>query len=159
MLFKISLQMSKITLSKKLSEICQISRNKAEIYIKENKVLLNGKLESRPFITVMDKDKIELKKKYLNKINIVLFHKPKGCITSKRDEKNRHIVYDYLPKKYFKFHYIGRLDFNSEGLLLFTDNIPYKRYMELPKSKIKKVYLVNVIGPFSEIKLKSSLPI
>ncbi len=155
MLFKISLQMSKITLSKKLSKICQISRNKAEIYIKENKVLLNGKLESRPFITVMDKDKIELKKKDLNKINIILFHKPKGCITSKRDEKNRQIVYDFLPKKYLKFHYIGRLDFNSEGLLLFTDNIPYKRYMELPKSKIKRVYLVNVVGPFSELKLKS----
>ena len=39
--------------------------------------------------------------------------------------------------------------------MLFTDNIPYKRYMELPKSKIKRVYLVNVVGPFSELKLKS----
>ena len=132
--------MSKITLSKKLSEIYQISRNKAEVLIKGKKVFLNGNLESRPFITVMKKDKIEFKKNDLKEINIIVFHKPKGCITSKKDEKNRPIVYDFLPKKFLKFHYIGRLDFNSEGLLLFTNNIPYKRYMELPKSKIIRVF-------------------
>ena len=147
--------MSKITLSKKLSEIYQISRNKAEVLIKGKKVFLNGNLESRPFITVMKKDKIEFKKNDLKEINIIVFHKPKGCITSKKDEKNRPIVYDFLPKKFLKFHYIGRLDFNSEGLLLFTNNIPYKRYMELPKSKIIRVYLVNVVGQFNELKLKS----
>ncbi len=155
MLFKISQQMSKITFSKKLSEIFKISRKKAEVLIKENKVLLNGNCESRPYITIGVKDKIELKKNELQKINIILFHKPRGCITSKSDEKNRQIVYNFLPKKFHKFHYIGRLDFNTEGLLLFTDHIPYKRYMELPKSQIKRIYLVNVVGQFNDLKLKS----
>ena len=84
-----------------------------------------------------------------------MFHKPKGCITSKKDERNRSIVYDFFPKKFHQFHYIGRLDYNSEGLLLFTDSTSFKRYMESPKSKIKRTYLVNVFGAFNEIKLKS----
>tara|TARA_B100000579_G_scaffold437982_1_gene470510 strand:- start:1770 stop:2465 length:696 start_codon:yes stop_codon:yes gene_type:complete len=143
------------TLSKKLSEINCISRKKAEIAIRNNKVFLNGRLESRPFVKVIDGDKIETQKENNKIINILLFHKPKGCITSKKDEKNRSIVYDYIPKKFYHFHYIGRLDYNSEGLLIFTDHTPFKRYMESPKSKIKRVYLVNVIGSLNEIKLKS----
>ena len=90
-----------------------------------------------------------------NKLNIILFHKPRGCITSKKDEKDRKIVYDFLPKKYHQYHYIGRLDYNSEGLLLFTKETSFKRYMELPKSNIKRSYLVNVMGAFDQNKLKS----
>ena len=90
-----------------------------------------------------------------NKLNIILFHKPRGCITSKKDEKDRKIVYDFLPKKYHQYHYIGRLDYNSEGLLLFTRETSFKRFMELPKSNIKRSYLVSVIGTFDQNKLKS----
>ena len=70
-----------------------------------------------------------------------------------KDEKDRKIVYDFLPKKYHQYHYIGRLDYNSEGLLLFTKETSFKRYMELPKSNIKRSYLVNVIGSFDENKI------
>ncbi len=143
------------TLSKKISELGQISRKQAEIKIKQKMILVNGFVETRPFLKVIDSDEIEIKKEIYKEINIILFHKPKGCITSKKDEKNRSIVYDFFPKKFHSYHYIGRLDYNSEGLLLFTDHTPFKRYMESPKSKIKRVYLVNVVGSFSEIKLKS----
>ncbi len=151
----ISLKMLKKTLSKKISELSQISRKKAEALIKEQGIILNGKIEKRPYIIVVDNDKIEIPKKNSKKINLILFHKPKGCITSKKDEKNRTVVYDYLPKKFSNFHYIGRLDYNSEGLLLFTDHTPYKRYMESPKSKVKRVYLVNIIGSLNNEKLKA----
>ncbi len=147
--------MRKITFSKKLSVKFKISRNQAENLIKNKKVSLNGKIEVRPFISVSDKDIFEIEKTKTNKLDIILFHKPRGCITSKKDEKNRKIVYDFLPKKYQLYHYIGRLDYNSEGLLLFTKETSFKRYMELPKSNIKRSYLVNVIGPFNENKLKS----
>ncbi len=143
------------TLSKKVSEINQISRKQAEIKIKNKMVLVNGSIETRPFLKVIDKDIISTNKESSKKINIILFNKPKGCITSKSDEKNRSIVYDFFPKKFQNFHYIGRLDYNSEGLLIFTDHTPFKRFMESPKSKIKRVYLVNVVGSFNEIKLKS----
>ena len=147
--------MSKKTFSKLLSEKFQISRKKAEGLIKNKKVLLNDNIESRPYLVVQEKDIINLNEPIEKKVNLILFHKPKGCITSRSDEKNRTIVYDYLPKKFNHYHYIGRLDYNSEGLLLLTDSTAYKRKLESPKSNIKRVYLVNVIGSFNDLKLKS----
>ena len=147
--------MSKKTFSKLLSEKFQISRKKAEGLIKNKKVLLNDIIESRPYLVVQEKDIISLNEPIEKKINLILFHKPKGCITSRSDEKNRSIVYDYLPKKFIHYHYIGRLDYNSEGLLLLTDSTAYKRKLESPKSNIKRVYVVNVIGSFNDLKLKS----
>ena len=147
--------MLKKTLSKKISEINQISRKQAELLIKNKKVFVNGVIENRPFLKIIESDIIETQKEIKKTIDILLFNKPKGCITSKKDEKNRPIVYDFFPKKFHNFHYIGRLDFNSEGLLIFTNHTPFKRFMESPKSKIKRVYLVNVVGSFNEIKLKS----
>ena len=147
--------MSKKTFSKLLSEKFQISRKKAEGLIKNKKVLLNDIIESRPYLVVQEKDIISLNEPIEKKVNLILFHKPKGCITSRSDEKNRTIVYDYLPKKFIHYHYIGRLDYNSEGLLLLTDSTAYKRKLESPKSNIKRVYVVNVIGSFNDLKLKS----
>ena len=147
--------MSKKTFSKLLSEKFQISRKKAEGLIKNKKVLLNDIIESRPYLVVQEKDIIILNEPIEKKVNLILFHKPKGCITSRSDEKNRTIVYDYLPKKFIHYHYIGRLDYNSEGLLLLTDSTAYKRKLESPKSNIKRVYVVNVIGSFNDLKLKS----
>ena len=102
--------MSKKTFSKLLSEKFQISRKKAEEIIKNKKALLNNKTESRPYIAIQSTDTISLNQPIEKKINIILFHKPKGCITSRSDEKNRTINYDYLPKKLNHYHYIGRLD-------------------------------------------------
>ena len=147
--------MSKKTFSKLLSEKFQISRKKAEDLIKNKKVLLNDNIESRPYLVVQEKDIISLINPIEKKVNLILFHKPKGCITSRSDEKNRTIVYDYLPKKFNNYHYIGRLDYNSEGLLLLTDSTAYKRKLESPKSNIKRVYVVNVIGSFNDLKLKA----
>ena len=147
--------MSKKTFSKFLSEKLQISRKKAENLIKNNQALLNNNIESRPYFGVQEADIVSLKEPLKKKIKIILFHKPKGCITSRSDEKDRLIIYDYLPKKFNHYHYIGRLDYNSEGLLLLTDSTAYKRKLESPKSNIKRVYLVNVIGSFNDLKLKS----
>ena len=147
--------MPKKTFSKLLSEKFQISRKKAEEIIKNKKALLNNKTESRPYIVIQSTDTISLNQPIEKKINIILFHKPKGCITSRSDEKNRTIIYDYLPKKLNHYHYIGRLDYNSEGLLLLTDSTVYKRKLESPKSNIKRVYVVNVIGSFNNLKLQS----
>ena len=79
--------MLKKTLSKKLSEINQISRKQAEVIIKNREVYVNGEIETRPFISVVERDKIEIQKEDQKEINVLLFHKPKGCITSKKDEK------------------------------------------------------------------------
>ena len=139
-------KMLKKTLSKKLSELNQISRKKAEALIKEQGVLLNGVKETRPYISVTSNDDIKFQKQNNKKINLVLFHKPKGCITSRKDEKDRTVVYDYLPKKFANYHYIGRLDYNSEGLLLLTNSGELKRKLELPSSQLGRIYRVRVKG-------------
>ncbi len=142
--------MQKITLSKKVSELLNISRNQAEEIIS-----LNNNIEYRPYLKIDERDIVEIADPKQKKIKILIFHKPKGCITSRKDEQNRPTIYNFIPKKFHQFHYIGRLDFNSEGLLILTDNVGFKRFMELPKSKIIRKYLVNVQGTVDQNKIKS----
>ena len=70
--------MQKITFSKKLSIKFKISRKQAETLIKNKKVTLNGDIETRPFLSVTDKDIFEIKKIKSSKLNILLFHKPRA---------------------------------------------------------------------------------
>ena len=88
------------------------------------------------------------------KIEIYALNKPRGYITSKVGQNNRKTVYDLLPANKQNLLSIGRLDFNTEGLLLFTNNGEIARYYELPKNKIKRIYDVKVFGDFKESYLK-----
>ena len=81
-----------------------------------------------------------------SEIELYALNKPKGYITSKKDELNRKTVYDLLPNDKKHLISIGRLDFNTEGLLLFTNNGDYARFYELPKNKISRTYKVKVYG-------------
>ena len=56
------------------------------------------------------------------KTKVIMFHKPAGCVCTKDDPQGRRTVYDYLPPGYHNFKYVGRLDLQSRGLLLFTDD-------------------------------------
>ena len=114
--------MSKITLSKKLSKICQISRNKAEIYIKENKVLLNGKLESRPFITVMDKDKIELKKIQITYSDLPLWFQRRTDYLKINEKKQFLNYFNKEPDMHIVFKDEDKLNQFEENLIK-TSNI------------------------------------
>ena len=148
--------MQLLTLSKKVSRHLKISRKKAEEVIKKGFILVNKIEEKRPFIKILDGSTIEIKKKFnVKKIQLLIFNKPKGCITTRNDERKRKTIYDFLPKRFNNFHYIGRLDFNSEGLLLLTDNTNLKKKLEDPKSEIVRRYIVKVEGSLNDKKLKS----
>ncbi len=89
-----------------------------------------------------------------NNFLLIALNKPKGVICSHKDEKNRISVYDLLPKvilKEFKgnIHSVGRLDYNSQGLLLITNNTKIKHFLEKPSSKIIRIYKVKVQGQIS----------
>ncbi len=75
-----------------------------------------------------------------------LYHKPRGLITSHKDENNRPTVFENLPKDLPRVISIGRLDYNTEGLLLLTNDGEFSRQMELPSSGIKRCYRVKVYG-------------
>lgn len=84
--------------------------------------------------------------------NLLLgLHKPRGIICSHKDDKGRISIYDIIPKKIKKnisgkLHSIGRLDFNSQGLILLTTNTKIKHYLESPASKIIRVYKARIQG-------------
>ena len=81
------------------------------------------------------------------------FHKPKGLITSHKDEKSRQTIFQVLPKNLPRLITVGRLDLNSEGLLLLTNDGDLKRKLELPSSKILRSYRVRAKGVANENKL------
>tara|TARA_B110000091_G_scaffold117277_1_gene126434 strand:+ start:198 stop:875 length:678 start_codon:yes stop_codon:yes gene_type:complete len=148
--------MPHITLSKKVSEEFKISRKRAEEIIKEGQIFINEIEEKRPFIKILETQFISVKKDISkSKIKLLIFNKPKGCITTQNDEKERKTIYYYLPKKFHEFHYIGRLDYNTEGLLILTNNKKYKRELENPQNNITRRYVVKVVGNIDAKKINS----
>lgn len=148
--------MPHITLSKKVSEEFKISRKRAEEIIKDGQICINNSEEIRPYIKVLDTQIITVKKNISkSKIKLLIFNKPKGCITTQKDEKNRRTIYYYLPKRFHDFHYIGRLDYNTEGLLILTNDKKYKRELEKPQNEIVRRYIVKVVGNVDDKKISS----
>ena len=92
---------------------------------------------------------------------MLAINKPKGIICTHNDEKNRRKIYDLVPKNISKkikggLHSIGRLDFNSQGLILLTNNTKIKIYLEKPSSKIIRVYKVKVQGLVTDSLLRKA---
>ena len=136
-------------LSKFLAHSGYCSRREAEQLIQKNKVIINGNTCNDFSYQVKKDDEVFIGKtqiKEQRKIELYALNKPRGYITSKKDELDRKTVYDLLPLDKKNLLTIGRLDFNTEGLLLFTNNGEHKRYFELPKNKITRTYEVKVYG-------------
>ena len=136
-------------LSKFLAHSGYCSRREAEQFIQKNKVIINGNACNDFSYQVKENDEVFIGNtqiKEQKKIELYALNKPRGYITSKKDELDRKTVYDLLPLDKKNLLTIGRLDFNTEGLLLFTNNGEHKRYFELPKNKITRTYEVKVYG-------------
>ena len=78
-----------------------------------------------------------------------MFHKPEGCLTAERDFSGRKTIYDVLPKDLPRLMPIGRLDLNTEGLLLLTNDGEFKRQMELPSTGVERTYRARCFGDVS----------
>lgn len=125
------------------------SRRDAEKLIEENKVKVNGELITSPALNVMDNDIITVAGKPLNtpdEIRVWRYHKPVGVITSHKDTMGRTTVFETLPSFMPRVISVGRLDFNSEGLLLLTNDGEIARFMESPQTAWKRKYRVRVHG-------------
>ena len=144
-------------LSKFIAHSGFCSRREAEKLIKENKIIINNKVCADFSYQVNNNDDVyveDIKISAQKKIELYILNKPRGYITSKKDELNRNTVYDLLPKNKRYLIIIGRLDYNTEGLLLFTNNGEYARHYELPKSKINRIYNVKVYGEVTDSHIK-----
>jgi 23S rRNA pseudouridine2605 synthase len=125
------------------------SRREAERWILNGRVSVNGKTLASPAFTVVPSDTIIVDGKPLPALEatrLFLYHKPVGLVTSLRDEKNRPTVFANLPPGIPRVVSVGRLDLNSEGLLLLTNDGELARYLELPANALKRLYRVRVHG-------------
>ena len=133
------------------------SRRQAELLIKEGRVKLNNKiLISIPErATLEDLIKVDNKKIILKKeIRLWKYNKLVGKLTTNYDPLGRKTIFEDFPKSLPRVITVGRLDFNSEGLLLLTNSGSLSRYLELPKNSFVREYKVKVKGVLDMQKLK-----
>lgn len=142
-------------INKYIASLGVCSRRKADELIINGKVKVNDKVIFSPGIDVDEKDKLEIDGKVLNKSeNLVYFmlNKPKGIICSSSDEKGRKTVLD-LVKTPERIYPIGRLDYDSEGLILLTNDGDLAYKLTHPKMQIPKTYIVKIKGDIKESEL------
>ena len=125
------------------------SRRTVEKMILDGRVEVNGQLLSTPAFLVSPHDNIRVDGKPVSAMEptrLWRFHKPRGTVTTAADEKGRTTVFDLLPEGLPRVMSIGRLDLNSEGLLLLTNDGELKRRLELPATGWIRRYRVRVHG-------------
>lgn len=136
-------------IAKVLSRAGVASRREAERMIEAGRVVVNGEMITSPALNVTLRDTIVVDGKPLAEPEpprIWLYHKPSGLVTSDSDEKGRKTIYDMLPADLPRVMSIGRLDLNSEGLLLLTNDGGVKRKLELPSTGWLRRYRVRING-------------
>lgn len=136
-------------IAKVLARAGVASRREAERMIEAGRVTVNGKAISSPALNVTARDKITVDGKPVSEpepARLWLYHKPPGLVTTARDEKGRTTIFDKLPEGMPRVMSVGRLDLNSEGLLLLTNDGGIKRKLELPSTGWLRKYRVRVNG-------------
>lgn len=145
-------------ISKALAHAGLCSRREAERWIEAGRIAVNGKVLDTPAFVVMEKDTITVDGEPIPEKPIPRlwrYHKPAGLITSHSDPQGRPTVFDELPEGLPRVISVGRLDLNSEGLLLLTNDGELARSLELPSRGWTRRYRVRVHGKVDEDKLKS----
>ncbi len=125
------------------------SRRKCEEFVLQGRVSVNGKVISNLAFDVAEKDKVFVDDKRVvppTKCTYLMMHKPKGFLTTLSDDRERKTVMELLPEELKMLKPIGRLDYNSEGLLLFTNDGDVAQNVMRPAKQVVKTYSVKVEG-------------
>ena len=125
------------------------SRREAERYIEQGRIAVNGCVLTSPADVVTPADVITVDQKPLpekEKTRVWRYYKPAGLVTSHKDPEGRPTVFDSLPDTLPRVISVGRLDLNSEGLLLLTNDGEFARQMELPSTGWTRRYRVRIHG-------------
>ncbi len=144
-------------IAKYLARMGICSRREAEKLVLQKRVEVNGEIIESPALNVGDSDIIKLdgeKLKDKEETRLFVYYKPVGLITSHSDPQNRPTVFENLPAGLPRLISVGRLDLNSEGLLLLTNNGELSRKLELPSNGWVRRYKVKVHGFFQPFEMK-----
>jgi len=134
------------------------SRRDAERWIEDGRVSVNGKAISSPALNVLPSDRIIVDGKPMNKessreARLFRYYKPLGLVTSHKDDQGRQTVFESLPDNLPRLISVGRLDLNTEGLLLLTNDGELSRHLEMPSTGWARRYKVRAYGHISQDRL------
>jgi len=138
-------------LNKYLADCGVGSRRECDKLIADGCVSVNGKVASLG-MSVEEGDKIAVNGKRVSakpKNVYVMLHKPKGCVTTVKDDLNRKTVMDFV-KTEFRLFPVGRLDYDTEGLVLLTNDGETANVLTHPKNEVEKVYVARISGSLAE---------
>jgi 23S rRNA pseudouridine2605 synthase len=143
-------------IAKVVSRAGLASRRDAEEWIVQGRVTVNGRVINSPALDVTANDVITVDGKPLpprERTRLFMFHKPRGLMTTHADPEGRPTVFDNLPEGLPRLISIGRLDFNTEGLLLLTNDGGLARALELPETGWLRRYRVRAHGEVTQAQL------
>ena len=133
------------------------SRRKAEQLILDGQVRVNGKIVNELGFKVSSADQVEVNGIPVEREEPVyyLFYKPRGVISSVKDDKDRKVVTDFLPEIKQRVYPVGRLDYDTSGLLLLTNDGEFANLLMHPRNEIDKTYVAKIKGIPSREKIRS----
>ena len=152
-------------IAKVIARDTKYSRREVEKLILDGRVKIDETIIYKPNVNVTSTNTIHLDNKKINfkqQVQLYKYYKPRGFLVTHSDPKNRNTIFDNLPKKFENMITVGRLDYDSEGLLLMTNSGDIKRKMELPNNNWKRIYRVRVYGKINKdivLKLRKGLKI
>lgn len=145
-------------LAKKLARAGIASRREAEKMIIEGRVKVDGKTITTPALNVTDEQSIKVDNKPIEKAEetrLWRYHKKAGALTTNKDPQGRQTIFELLPPDLPRLISVGRLDYNTEGLLLLTNDGALARHLEMPKNGWLRRYRVRVHGIMLRENLKT----
>ena len=152
-------------IAKVIARDTKYSRREVEKLILDGRVKIDETIIYKPNVNVTSANTILLDNKKINfkqQMQLYKYYKPRGFLVTHSDPENRNTIFDNLPKKFENMITVGRLDYDSEGLLLMTNSGDIKRKMELPNNNWKRIYRVRVYGKVNKdivLKLRKGLKI
>ncbi|WP_343343177.1 pseudouridine synthase [Sphingomicrobium sp. XHP0239] len=146
-------------IAKLLARAGVASRREVERMIEARRIAIDGKVLETPATLVKNLNGVTVDGSPVGpaeQTRLFAFHKPRGCLTATRDPKGRRTIYDALPRggRLPRLMPVGRLDYNTEGLLLMTNDGGFKRQLELPATGVPRTYRARAFGSVAQEQLE-----